>query len=99
MVTQHSTSSHIGFVFDEVKTYRVKYVEDLEAETDRRLALLKRWNDKRIEKGRYCPFCFVAPISVLNPIDDAKPGRYILYHYEDSHAADGCELAEALGDG
>jgi len=52
-ITQHSTSSFIGARYDEVKTYRVKYVEELQAESDRRLALLKRIDDS-VER---CPIC------------------------------------------
>jgi len=50
-ITQHSTSSYIGARYDEVKTYRVKYVEELQAESDRRLAMLK---ELRFD---FCPFC------------------------------------------
>ena len=78
MVTQHSTSSHIGFVFDEVKTYQVKYVEELQAESDRRLEMLILLKSRM--KYR-CLSCY----GILNWIGDEEPTSI-------GHA-DGCELA------
>jgi len=81
-ITQHSTSSNVGFVFDEVKTYRVKYVEELEAESNRRLGMLRRLTYKM-------PICLICH-GHLSWIGDEKPPRV-------GHADD-CELdAECNG--
>jgi len=56
-ITQHSTSSFIGARYDEVRTYKVKYVEDLEAESARRLAMLKDASHMMLNKG-CCSHCF-----------------------------------------
>ncbi len=40
-ITQHSTSSYIGVDYDEVRVYRVMYVEELEAESDRQAIAIR----------------------------------------------------------
>ncbi len=70
------------------KDFLQAHIEALQAESDRRLGLLKRWNDNRVWNGHRCPFCLESPVV----------SRYVDEHHiehEDAHA-DGCELAEEL---
>ena len=67
-----------------------KELSKLQAESDRRLALLRRWNDNRVWNGHRCPFCLESPV-VSHYVDEHH------IEHEDAHA-DECELAEELKD-
>ena len=60
---------------------------ELQAESARRLALLRRLNRHRVARGQFCPECSFAPLKVHKEIN---ADGYTDYH------ADDCELAEEL---
>ena len=60
--TSHSTLSGLSAVYDEVKTYRVKYVEYLEAAADRRKELLKLLESETRRKEIPCILCGNHPL-------------------------------------
>lgn len=79
-------------VFDKSlgKHVPIETLEKAQAESDRRLALLRRQNIIRVSQGRRCILCGAKPKLV------ESPGSNYEWVYEDSHADD-CELAEETG--
>ncbi len=53
-------------VMNEELTVTWQLYDQTKADADRRLALLKRWNNMRMNRGDPCPDCFLLP----TPRDD-----------------------------
>ncbi len=79
--------SSIDAITPMIRREREMYHEE-KAKSDRRLALLRRWNKDRVKKGYPCSFCGAAVHGIT------RDGKHELV---DNHA-DGCELAEEIGD-